>query len=201
MTLSELGDRVSHFYERPTPEEFLLLQNESDAHSKELLDAKNNAGLLFSVFISRASEKTGMKIAGKGAICGLASELAKGGPGAGAFVRDDSRVNPTKLDIWWVSYFATGDEAYLEDLMRYAGREIPKGDVNEMFVVSTATWSFKSNCKQHDSVRRFAGKCLLSGKYEDRRAFLLECAGPQAGSGGPQRPPDRAPAWAAPGAS
>jgi hypothetical protein len=214
MGLEELSTRISNFYLNPTFEAFQSIESAANAHAKELADKKNGADHLFSVFLFRAAEKHKWTLSDPGAISRAAADLKEGSSHAARFVRDDTNVTPTKLDVWWISYFATGETGYLEKLMQYAGRELPQNDVKKALIIGAATWSFKSNCKQHDSIRKFAEACLADDRYKDRRLFLRGCidyaaegkrlgnaAAPATSAGNPATGPSCAPLQAAPAKS
>ena len=84
-------------------------------------------------------------------------------------------MDPSKLDIWWSSFFATGDDVYLQKIMLYAGLDRNGKQINDLLVIGAATWSFKANCRQHIAVKSFAERCLGDSKYADRKAFLESC--------------------------
>jgi hypothetical protein len=175
MTLDELSEQSTVFYQNPSKETFETLGKEADLHAEELIQDDGHAALLFSVFLYRAAEKNGWKISGHGRISILAADLKDGTSRLAKFVRDDSRVDATRLDIWWSSYFATGETEYLNKIMKYAGRELPEKNVEGMLTIGAASWSFKANCRQHESIRKFAEACLADPRYEDRRSYLEEC--------------------------
>jgi hypothetical protein len=127
------------------------------------------------VMIARISNKYGWPIADN-VLGAKASEILGGTSPLAKFVSDDTQINPAKLDIWWSSFFATGDERYLENIFRYAGLELPKGNLDRMQVIGAATWSFKANCRQHIKVLEFAKKKLASQLASERQAkFLRDC--------------------------
>jgi hypothetical protein len=57
------------------------------------------------------------------------SELAK-------YVNDDSQIDPTKPDVWWASFFATGSPQYFEHLFHYAAQKLPEHDAGRMLVIA-----------------------------------------------------------------
>lgn len=84
-------------------------------------------------------------------------------------------VTPAKLDFWWASYFATGEEQYFFKILKFAGEEKPKNDIAKLLIIGAATWSFKSNCKQHKSIRDFALKMNTNKELsEHKRKYLIE---------------------------
>jgi hypothetical protein len=91
---------------------------------------------------------------------------------------DDSQVDPTKLDIWWTSFFATGDERFLKNIFQFAGIEVlnGKGDMARIPVIGAATWSFKANCRQHKKVLEFAKHKLDAGRLSEyQEKYIREC--------------------------
>ena len=59
-------------------------------------------------------------------IAGKSREILEGKTDFARYVFDDSKVDAGKLDIWWASYFSTGDTGYLDKLLKYAGEELLK---------------------------------------------------------------------------
>jgi len=174
-TLKDFGSTMPYFYLTPSEASFSKFQIAADHFRTELVGGENGAALLTSVMIARISEKNGWPIA-DGAFSATAKEILGGQSELATYIADDSKVDPTKLDVWWTSFFGTGDDRYLENIFRYTGLEFPKGDISGMLVIGAATWSFKSNCQQHKRVLEFAKQKLSSpGIPESQITFLKEC--------------------------
>ena len=94
---------------------------------------------------------------------------------SGLCISDDSLVDPGKLDIWWASFYATGDDVYLEKIFRYAGEDTNKKG-KDILLYGAASWSFKANCRQHGKVKLFAEEKQKKGSYsESKIKYLQEC--------------------------
>jgi hypothetical protein len=166
---------MSKFYLAPSEESFEAFQRRADRFERELKQAGNRADLLVAVMMARISAKHGWPVIST-AFGPTAKELLDGNSTLARYVDDDSQVDPTKLDVWWVGFFATADQRYLENLLRFAGVDPPKNDVQRMLVVGAATWSFKANCRQHSSVQEFARSKLQSGFItEPQKTLLQQC--------------------------
>ena len=173
--LEEFGNQMSHFYMAPSQESFSVLQKNADQFRAKLEGAGNGADILVAVMIAKISQIHHWPI-GDGAFGKRAKEIAEGKSQLAKYIIDDSQVDPTKLDVWWASFSATGDERYLGNIFQYAGLELPKGDIARMLVVGAATWSFKANCRQHKKVLEFAKKKLNSPTVPEAQAkFVKEC--------------------------
>jgi hypothetical protein len=168
---------MTSFHTSPSQQGFEELQSNAEIFEKELCGEDNGAGLLVAVMVARISEKHDWPISGKGKIATLAKEVREGTSDYAKYILDDEQVDPGKLDIWWCSYFATGDTKYLDLILTYAGEELPKEDINMMLTIGAATWSFKSNCKQHESIKRYALERVPDKQYAHKKAYLQECAG------------------------
>jgi hypothetical protein len=174
-SLEEFGYKMSYFYLAPGQEEFSAFQKSADHFKSKLDEAGNGADILVAVMIARISETYGWPIAG-GAFAARSKEILEGKTDFAKYISDDSQVDPTKLDTWWASFSATGEERYLENIFQYAGQELPKGDTGRMLVIGAAKWSFKANCRQHDKVLSFSKKKLESATIaESQKSFLKEC--------------------------
>lgn len=174
-SLEEFGNKMSYFYLAPGQEEFSAFQKSADHFKRELGEAGNGSDILVAVMIARISETYGWPIE-DGAFAARAKEILEGKTDFAKYISDDSQVDPTKLDTWWASFFAIGEESYLENIFQYAGQEFPKGDTRRVLVIGAAKWSFKANCRQHNRVLSFAVKKMESAAVtEPQRSFLKEC--------------------------
>jgi hypothetical protein len=175
--LQNFGKQMSYFYLNPTENNFIEFQNRAASFEQELKSSKNRADVLVAVMVARIFEKYNWSIQHL-FLKKQAFEILHGKSKLAKFINDDSIVNPTKLDIWWVSYFATGDEKYLYKILLYAGEELPeqkKKNVSKLLIIGAATWSFKSNSQQHKSVRDFALKMSSDTSLSiKKREYLLE---------------------------
>ncbi len=192
--LEKFGEQMSYFYLSPSRESFDAFQQKAEQYRTQLQSAGNGADLLVAVMISKASQAHGWMI-GDGQLAQIAKEISEGKSDLARYVANDQQVDPTKIDIWWASFFATGDVHFLENVFQFAGQEPPKGDFGRMLVVGAATWSFKANCRQHQRVLDFAKEKLADpGNAGGKVRFLKECvsygeangAEPTAPGGAPQ---------------
>lgn len=171
--VEEFGRQMSYFYLTPSEDAFIEFQKRADVLSDEINSLGNGADIMTSVMIARISEKYNWPIL-KGAYSIKANEILAGQSDLAKYVADDSKVNPGKLDIWWASFFATGEEQYLDKIYQFAGLELPKGDIERMLIIGSATWSFKSNCKQHERVLQYA-KRKVNSESDPKLTFLRQC--------------------------
>jgi hypothetical protein len=175
--MQKFGKQMSYFYLNPTEKNFIEFQKRAASFEQELKSSKNRADILVAVMVARIFEKYNWSIQHE-FLKKQAFEILQRKSKLAKFINDDSIVNPTKLDIWWVSYFATGDEKYLYKILLYAGEELPeqkKENVSKLLIIGAATWSFKSNAKQHKSVRNFALKMSKDNSLSmKKREYLLE---------------------------
>ena len=169
----DFGQQMSYFYLTPSQESFNTLQKNADRFRDKLEGAGNGADILVAVMIAKISQTNNWPI-GDGGLGRRAKEIVEGKSRLATYVIDDSQVDPTKLDIWWVSFFATGDDHFLENIFQYAGLELPKGDIGRMLVIGAATWSFKANCRQHKRVLEFARQKLNSPSISEAQAKFVK---------------------------
>ena len=130
--------------------------------------------LVTSAFLVGAHDRYGWPISGDSQIGKAALEIISGKGKPAAYLNDDRMVNGTKIELWWMSYFGSQDEAYLFKLLKYAGDPAPQNRVRALRV-QLASQSFKANCQQIKSVQEFARRVLNDPAYKDRKAFLLSC--------------------------
>lgn len=173
--IEAFGKQMMTFYQSASPEAFQRFQRDADRFEEALSKNNNGGDVLLAVAIARIAGKHGWPIEAKGIAARRAKEILAGSSDYAKYVEDDKQIDPSKLDIWWVSFFSTGDTSYLEKIIQYAGEPNPKNDLQKMLVIGAATWSFKSNCGQDEAVRTFAKQQLSSTANPDKKAFLQEC--------------------------
>jgi len=176
-SLEEFGKTTVDFYRAPSKEKFEVFQQQAAELEDMLCKNDNGADLMVSVMFARIAEKHSWPIRDNSKIGKTAKEVLKGQSKLAKYVADDNQVDPGKLDLWWASYFATGEEAYLEKILKYAGEKMPEGNINKLLIIGAATWSFKSNCEQHAAIRAYASKCINDPQYAHKKAYLQECKG------------------------
>jgi len=135
----------------------------------------SRADMYTAVIIAKISQRYHWDIIGKGKVSGMAREIAKGDSRLAKYVQDDQLVDLSKLDVWWSSFFATGETSYLTKILRYAEPLQPGKHAYDLAVAWAAAWSFKSNCQQHKAVAAFARKCLDTSAFPPKKNFLKEC--------------------------
>lgn len=177
--MEAFGKLMMTFYQSPSPEAFQRYQRDADRLEEALLKNDNGGDVLLAVAIARIAEKHGWPIEAKGTAGRRAQEILEGASDFAKYIKDDQQVNPSKLDVWWVSFFSTGDTSYLEKIFQYAGEPIPENDLQKALVIGAATWSFKSNCSQNEDVRAFAKQQLASATNPEKKAFLQKCIDPK----------------------
>lgn len=187
--LEEFGNQMSYFYLSPSQDKFNAIQRNADNLREKLEESQNGADILVAVMVAKISKKHQWPIINSA--FGLrAKEIMDGKSSLAKYVLDDSQVDPTKLDVWWASFFAVGEEKYLDNIFQYAGLELPKGDLGKMLVIGAASWSFKANCKQHQKVLEFARQKLRSPSVpEVQKIFIKECIAFAEGKGTEQGAP------------
>lgn len=172
--LQKFGKQMTYFYLAPSRSNYEHLQSEADQLASSL-EKKDNVALLAAVVVASASQKYHWEITGRGDISDLAREIAKGESETARYVKDDSKVDVGKLDVWWADFFATGDTKYLGKILRYAKYPQPGEHAADFMMPAMAAWSFKSNCLQHKAVMAFAKRCLKSNTFPTKIDFLTEC--------------------------
>lgn len=164
---------MAYFYLSPDPEAFAGLQQRAERFLPELEAAGNGADLLVAVMIAAISRQYGWPVSA-GGFAARADELLAGETDLAKYVADDTQVDPAKLDIWWVSFSATGDEGYLEKLYQQAAMDPPREDSERALVVGAAKWSFRANCATHGRVLAFAERKLRNTLVSERQKNLLD---------------------------
>jgi hypothetical protein len=160
-TPDAVNQRLSYFYLRPSEEEFEALQLQLAANLEQFTTGKGGIAMLVSVFLGKVHHKYGWPLLDLGALDDMARSIAgQDESELSRYIWDDTQVDPGKLDTWWVSFFATGDTKYLDNLVAQVGDLEAQGGATTIMIMGAANWSFASNCRQHAAVMEYA-KSLL----------------------------------------
>jgi len=158
-----VGERMTRFYLTPTRAEFDSIQQGIKTHLKKFKaeEKENGTATLAAVFLARVSEKYHYALLDIEDLDDAARSIAANdGSEIARFVHDDSQVTPDKLDIWWISYFATGETDYLDKILAQVGDVKSQSGVTHILVVGAANWSVASNCEQHPAVLGYVRSVL-----------------------------------------
>jgi hypothetical protein len=163
------------FPQHPTEQAFRAIESKMNALPK-LGNSDNDSHLLLlsAAFLTGGHLGHGWSIDGKSQTGKAALELLSKKGKMAAWAWDDNTVDDSKFDFWWTQYMGSQDEKILTKILKYAGDPTRYKDARAIWV-QLASWSFKSNCSQLQSVRDFAEKRLHDPAYKDREAFLREC--------------------------
>lgn len=173
-----LGMAMMEFAKKPSETAFRAFESQASGLPKlDETGEDRHPMLLTAVFLARASETHKWPITGESQIGKQAQQILSGKGDLAKYVQDDTQLDSSKLDVWWVSYMATQDKAYLEKVLKYAGNRNPANAI-EAALAGAATWSFKSNCQQFEGVRKFAERCLKDPAYQKKHKFLESCLNP-----------------------
>jgi hypothetical protein len=173
--LRKFGDEMAYFYLAPTKEKFDALQTKADQLYDELKKTGGKGEILAGVFLAKVAMKHRWEITGNGAASAVAKDVVQGTSNFAKYVNNDTMVDLHKLDIWWSSFFATGDNEYLAKILKYARRPQPGEHAADFMMPAMAAWSFKSNCAQHRAVAAFAKDCLENNRFPAKNDFLRQC--------------------------
>jgi len=70
----------------------------------------------------------------------------------------DTEVSPTQNDMYWSSYFATGDIQYVDKIIANAALSENRTDLGLFLTGASAKWSLCSNATQDDGVKNHLAK-------------------------------------------
>lgn len=168
--LDELSLRMSTFHRQPTQDEFTILAN-SFARFEGDRQMRESASLM-AAFIVFATERYGVSVDGVPDSQALTRFRTADRARFSGWLADGS-TSPQKNDVWWVAFFCTGEERWLDRLL-----EVAVGDgthaTGDPAVIDlagrSARWSYKSNAAQWEEVQRHAERHADHGN-----AFAAEC--------------------------
>jgi hypothetical protein len=171
--MAELERRVTYFYLDPSEAEFATIQEMLGGELAALQARGTGADFLMAVFLAKVHMQHDWPIGDLEWMSDVAREIATAGDSELArYVEDDSLVDPTKLDVWWVSFFATGDTKYLDNLLARVGDLDSESGTENLLIMGAANWSVTANCRQHEAVLEHANKVLESDPPRANHAFI-----------------------------
>jgi hypothetical protein len=174
-SFKDFGHQMSHFYLAPSKESFSEFQRNAEQFRGKLEGTSSHPDIQVMVMIAKISQMHCWPIE-DGVFGERAKDIVEGKSSFARYILDDLQVDPLKIDVWWASFFATGDEQYLENIFQYAGKELPRDDISKMLVKGVATWSFQVNCIKHKKVLAFARQKLRSSFLSETQCeFVREC--------------------------
>ncbi len=118
-TVEQLSQTMTYFYKQPDRATFEDVALDLEPLEPQLDRLGQGTKDLLSVFLWRCVERYGFTIpsqAGGGIVARarvLADTKPRSDPDWVAYIKTNDGVDPHKLDVNWMSYFATGDSKYL----------------------------------------------------------------------------------------
>jgi hypothetical protein len=169
-TVEDLSHHLSTFHRRATEDEFRLILN-SFARFDSDQQMRQNASLMAS-FIVFATDRYAFTVEGVPGSEPLTRFRRADRLRFTTWLGDDS-TSPEKNDVWWMAFFCTGEERWLDRLLEVASTDQTKvADKTTVIDLagSSARWSYKSNVAQWEEVHRHAEKHADLGN-----TFAAEC--------------------------
>lgn len=168
------------FPNRPTEAAFGAVESKMDALPKiEDKEEAKHITATGAAFLAAAHKKYGYPFKQAGIFTSRAKEIVSGKGGFAKYILDDTDVDNSKFDVWWMSYLGSQDDEYLRKILKWAGSAQPKNDAARSAFIQSATWSFKSNCQQIKGVKDFAIRASTDPRYKDKWDFLKTCIEPK----------------------
>lgn len=188
--LKKISKDMAFFYQNPQQATFVQVQKQFPVFEEYIANKSNHSGLLpMIVWLDQAAKKHHWSLDPEfkpETIKQLHTTNSK----LYQLVYGEGELSPLKLDIWWSSFFATGDMAYVKNIYQQA-KQLPsletkmeKGFANEekqdsfpLIIAAAAEWSFISNCQQHSVIRSFAKQQLNNANLtsNDEKTLLQKC--------------------------
>ncbi|MCP4569945.1 MAG: hypothetical protein GY841_20385 [FCB group bacterium] len=163
LTIEDLGQRMTFFYSKPSRSEFDAIQLGININFEKLSAGAENTAKLMAVFLGKVQMQHGWPIMDLGMIDdGARSIAARDESEFSQFVWNDAQLSPTRLDIWWTSFFATGDTGYLDMIIDQVGDLDAQSGAANISLMGSANWSFESNCRQHKAVLDYAKQVIAT---------------------------------------
>ncbi len=169
-TLDDLSLRMSSFHRQPGEEEFRVILN-SFARFGGDPQVGDSASLMAS-FILFASDRYAFNVDGAPESEPLSRYRRADRVRFTTWLADDS-TSPQKNDVWWMAFFVTGEERWLDRLLDVASTDGTQADGKATIIDlagRTARWSYQSNAAQWSEVLSHAERHAELGN-----AFAKEC--------------------------
>lgn len=190
--LGAINQEMTFFYTDPRRQVFNHVQERILLLEKPLTETNPTAMWLMATWVYRVSTQYDWPVQAT-FYPQVMAQFADKNSRVGQLIRyQGSEVNsPEYLDIWWVSYFATGDNDYLMLLLEVAkqapklkkineskagNKQLTQQDLMPYLTAEAAQWSWLSNCHQHPAIRQFATEQLdIADNHTERKRLLVAC--------------------------
>lgn len=187
--LNRLNQKIAYFYQQPNQADFNWVQDNRQSIEDALTANKkrHNAFAGVVVWVSQVADKHQWKIQPDYYPSAI-KQLNTPGSRAYQIFHGKPQITPQTLDMWWSSFFATGDMEYVKRIFNQAKQlqkitadaeknaqqgKKSKRDILAFLVAGAAEWSFLSNCRQHAVIQVFAKKQLSHGGLSAAEQTLL----------------------------
>ncbi|WP_257264567.1 hypothetical protein [Endozoicomonas sp. ONNA2] len=173
----ELFDLLENFYRDPSEAKFRQFEKLADLIFDRLDPGEESLKHKLPFAIALISEKNNWPI--QSSKCGeLASEILEGSSERAKWF-NSTVVSPLKLDFWWSGFFATGEEKYLEKILKVIGPTTNRAKISIKATKAAAEFTFHVHCKEHQAVKDFACRMRNDSSLSDhQRAYLHAITGP-----------------------
>lgn len=167
----ELSDLLMNFYRDPSEAKFRQFEKLTDLNFDHLDPGEGCLKHKLPFAIALISEKNNWPILSSK--CGeLASEILEGSSERAKWINRNV-VTPEKLDFWWSGFYATGEEKYLEKILKVIGPTTSRMKDSIKVTKAVAEWSLQSHCQVHQAVQDFARRMRDDSSLSDyQREFL-----------------------------
>ena len=179
--LQKIDDLLTTFYQKPTQAQMNQLTKSLSEHSDEI-SLRTSLGLFSAIVMGYASQKNNLQINGQGEVFDAAKAIAADDESARLvqYLKNHGSVDQTRLDIWWYSFFATGDSQYLDRILEQTGDLFAdefRGDARAALI---ANGSLMTHAAKHKAVAQYCEKALVKKalvKNQDhwRESLLKHC--------------------------
>ncbi len=152
----DISEALMGFYQAPSPERFDAIQAGLAANLAAFETGKDGVATPTATFLARVHQKHGWPLRDVGGLDELARSIAgRDGSEIALFVNDDGWVTPSKLDVWWSSFFATGETRYIDRIvaqLRDPAEVKADPTAPSHLVAAAASWALGANARQHPTV-------------------------------------------------
>lgn len=172
---ADIAGWMGSFREKSSEATFRRIEESVEKDAR--LEGGKGEGLVLALFMGRVSKQYGWPVKGSGSVCKVAARIAADGRKIDAYLADEQLLNAGKIHLRWAEFFATGDTTYLDKIVSFAGRPLPKDDPALANVICVTNGLFKVNSGRFPVVTDYVKRCIDDPTMQDKRDFFEECVG------------------------
>ena len=167
---------LTTFYQNPTQKNLESLSTLLQTNP-EKTGMRSKAGLYSAIVIGYGSKKYNLEIKGEGPVFDAAKAIAADQKEIKLvqMLNDNSVKNRIRHDTWWYSFFATGENKYLELLFEHTDDFFDENFKGDPALTILANGNFMRYSKEHEKIAEFCKASIDEHKGTWKESLLRTC--------------------------